>query len=227
MNFTRDPVVETVITPKEGCKLVVRSSKGNEGEDYYVDAVEIVSFGNFLFFRSLERPKSFLLPVSDYEVLELKETRMVLKTASSEKSIKIGTSKKEESSEETEKQTTDKRKRRSRKRKAPDHKKKIEKEAIPSEILEKEKPVVAPKEETPEVKPSTFTRIFPPPSTLIKEKLSKAKESELPSEDIFTKDIEKPKLEKEDKELSKVAIESSGAPQRKENNNEEENNKPE
>jgi len=226
VNFTRDPVVETVITPKEGCKLVVRSSKGNEGEDYYVDAVEIVSFGNFLFFRSLERPKSFLLPVSDYEVLELKETRMVLKTASSEKSIKIGTSKKEEPAEESEK-TADKRKRRSRKRKTLDHKKKIEKEAIPMEILEKEKALAESKEVAEEAKPSTFTRIFPPPSTLIKEKLSKAKESELPSEDIFTKDIEEPKLEKEDKELSKVAIESSEAVQGKESSNEEENNKTE
>ena len=222
MNFTRDPVVETVITPKEGCKLVVRSSKGNDGEDYYVDAVEVVSFGNFLFFRSLERPKSFLLPVSDYEILELKETRMVLKTASSEKSIKIGTSKKDENHEESEK-PADKRKRRSRKRKM-DHKRKIEKEAIPTEVIEGEQPVSEAKEVSEEVKPSSFTRIFPPPSTLIKEKLSKAKEAEVPSEDIFAKDVEEPKLEKEDKELSQVAIESSEITTKENNNSEEENN---
>ena len=90
MNFTREPIIETVITPWEGCKLVVRSSKGNGQEDYYVDAVEVVSFGHSFFFRSLERPKSFLVPVSDYEILELRETRMVLKSVSSERSIKIG-----------------------------------------------------------------------------------------------------------------------------------------
>ena len=223
MNFTRDPVIETVITPQEGCKLVVRSSKGNDGEDYYVDAVEVVSFGNFLFFRSLERPKSFLLPISDYEVLELKETRMVLKTASSEKSIKIGTSKKEDSSEENEK-LVEKRKRRSRKRKISDHKKKIEKEAIPTEILEGEKTLADAKVVSTETKPSTFTRLFPPPSTLIKEKLSKARESELPKEDIFAKDVEEPKLEKEDKELSQVAIESSESMPKENSNDKEENN---
>ncbi|HSX25805.1 MAG TPA: hypothetical protein VLE89_02210 [Chlamydiales bacterium] len=90
MNFTREPIIETVITPREGCKLVVRNSKGNGQEDYFVDAVEVVSFGHSFFFRSSERPKSFLVPVSDYEILELKETRMVLKNVSTDRSIKIG-----------------------------------------------------------------------------------------------------------------------------------------
>ncbi|MBX7067276.1 MAG: hypothetical protein K1X28_08600 [Parachlamydiales bacterium] len=90
MNFTREPIIETVITPREGCKLVVRSSKGASQEDYFVDAVEVVSFGHSFFFRSQERPKSFLVPVSDYEILELKETRMVLKNVSTDRSIKIG-----------------------------------------------------------------------------------------------------------------------------------------
>jgi hypothetical protein len=90
VNFTREPIIETVITPREGCKLVVRSSKGNGQEDYYVDAVEVVSFGHSFFFRSTERPKSFLVPVSDYEILELRETRMVLKNVSSDRSLKIG-----------------------------------------------------------------------------------------------------------------------------------------
>lgn len=90
MNFTREPIIETVITPREGCKLVIRNSKGNGQEDYFVDAVEVVSFGHSFFFRSLEKPKSFLVPVSDYEILELKETRMVLKNVGTERAIKIG-----------------------------------------------------------------------------------------------------------------------------------------
>src|SRR5579872_3183501 len=89
VNFTREPIIETVITPREGCKLVVRSSKGNGQEDYYVDSIEVVSFGHSFFFRSQERPKSFLVPVSDYGILELKETRVVLKNAPTERSIKI------------------------------------------------------------------------------------------------------------------------------------------
>lgn len=90
MNFTRDPIIETVITPREGCKLVVRSSKGANQEDYFVDALEVVSFGHSFFFRSLERPKSFLVPVSDYEIFESKEPKMALKNASADRSIKIG-----------------------------------------------------------------------------------------------------------------------------------------
>ena len=90
MNFTREPLVETVITPKEGYKLVVRSSKGGEQDDFFVDAVEVISFGNACFFRSLEKPKCFLVPVSDYEILEVRESRMVLKTSGTERGIKIG-----------------------------------------------------------------------------------------------------------------------------------------
>ncbi len=90
MDFTREPIIETVITPKEGCKLVVRSSKSSGQEEYFVDAVEVVSFGNSFFFRSLERPKAFLVPVSDYEILEVREARMVLKNVGIDRSIKIG-----------------------------------------------------------------------------------------------------------------------------------------
>lgn len=90
MNFTREPIIETIITPKDGYKLVVRNSKGGNQEEYHVDAVEVVSFGHSFFFRSMERPKSFLVPVSDYEIVELKETRVVLKNVNIERSIKIG-----------------------------------------------------------------------------------------------------------------------------------------
>lgn len=90
MDFTREPIIETIITPKEGCKIVVRSSKNAGQEEYFVDALEVVSFGNALFFRSLERPKSFLVPASDYEILEVREARMVLKNVGLDRSIKIG-----------------------------------------------------------------------------------------------------------------------------------------
>ena len=88
MDFTREPIIETVITPREGYRLVVRSSKGAGSEEHFVDALEVVSFGSGIFFRSLERPKPFIVPVSDYEVLEVREPRMVLKTPS-EQSVKV------------------------------------------------------------------------------------------------------------------------------------------
>ncbi len=84
MDFTREPIIETVITPREGYRLVVRSSKGAGSEEHFVDALEVVSFGSGIFFRSLERPKPFIVPVADYEVLEVREPRMVLKTSGSD-----------------------------------------------------------------------------------------------------------------------------------------------
>lgn len=88
MDFTREPIIETVITPREGYRLVVRSSKGAGYEEHFVDALEVVSFGSSIFFRCLERPKPFIVPVSDYEVLEVREPRMILKTPSESHSQK-------------------------------------------------------------------------------------------------------------------------------------------
>ncbi len=91
MNFTREPIIETTTTPKEGYKLVLRNSKGGNQEEFFVDAVEVISFGHAYFYSSLEKPKSFLVPVTDYEILETRETRVVLKTPGVEKGgIKIG-----------------------------------------------------------------------------------------------------------------------------------------
>lgn len=59
-----------------------------------MDAVEVVTFGKAQFFRTLEKPKPFLLPINDYEVVEVREPRMVLKNVGSDRSIKIGQEKK-------------------------------------------------------------------------------------------------------------------------------------
>lgn len=213
MNFTREPIIETVITPREGCKLVVRSSKGTSQEDYFVDAVEVVSFGHSFFFRSLERPKSFLVPVSDYEILELKETRMVLKNASVERSIKIGGGREapvrpareapssepmpEEVSPSAERpamerppeRSMDRKrdKRRSRRRGGRDR----GPESYPQqgEPMERqldeaplenstEVPVESASAVEPPKAPSFISKLFPPPTTLIKETLSRYKPAE-------------------------------------------------
>jgi hypothetical protein len=90
VDFTREPVIETIITPREGYRLVVRSSKNVGQEEHFVDALEVVSFGNSCFFRSTERPKPFLVPIADYEVLEVREQRLVLKAKIPEGAVKIG-----------------------------------------------------------------------------------------------------------------------------------------
>lgn len=90
MDFTREPIIETVITPRDGHRIVVRSSKNPGQEEFFVDALEVVTFGHSCFFRSLERPRAFIVPVSDYEVLEVREPRIPLKAPSIDGVVKIG-----------------------------------------------------------------------------------------------------------------------------------------
>ena len=202
MNYTREPIIESVISPKEGCRLIIRNSNGVEQEDYFVDAIEIVSFGPALFFRSQERPKSFLVPVAEYEVIEVKETRMVLKTAGLEKSIKIGSSgaKVQETKTVSEKKETpniDKKRRRPRRKKIFIEKKEIKEEKIDSSDEKQEKST------------SFFRRLFPPPSTLIKEKFQSIKNEDVLEEEALPKEL-KETLEKEPKkpvEKSKPFVE--------------------
>jgi hypothetical protein len=135
VHYTREPIIETVVTPREGHKLVVRSSRGAGQEEYFVDALEVVSFGSALFFRSIERPKSFLLPVSDYEVVEVRETRVVLKhIVSPEKST---TRARVEVPEEEAKPAEKKSRRRSRRRRTGEGKE-VSKELLDQENVSEE-----------------------------------------------------------------------------------------
>jgi hypothetical protein len=93
VNFTREPIIESIISARDGFKLSIRSTKIQENREILVDAVEIVSFGNSHFFRCQEKPKPFFFPVGDYEVSEVKETRFILKNSTPEKSVKIQSSK--------------------------------------------------------------------------------------------------------------------------------------
>jgi hypothetical protein len=245
VNFTREPIIETVITPREGCKLVVRSSKGSTQEDYFVDAVEVVSFGHSFFFRSSERPKSFLVPVSDYEILELKETRMVLKNATAERSIKIGGGREapmrpREAAEPSPKEegvaaapqegrgpeprhSRDGKRRRGRRgRDRSEPMSQMERSSADGQFVDTPAPMPAeargsfaegePSSQPEEPKaPSFISKLFPPPTTLIKETLSRYKpvEPEVPSvteevssfeETIFEHSDMPPELSEEEKD---------------------------
>jgi hypothetical protein len=90
VNFTREPIVETIISAREGYKLSLKSSKHAQQDEYLVDAVEVVSFSGALFFRCQEKPRPFFLPIHDYEVQEVREAKLTIKSPVMEKSIKIG-----------------------------------------------------------------------------------------------------------------------------------------
>lgn len=186
MDFTREPLVETVITPKEGFKLIIRASSGNSDEEYSVGAVEVVAFGNCYFFRSLEKPKSFLLPMTEYEVVEARETRTVLKKPQIEKSIKIGGGKKvapktEKKKEEPPKDEPKREKKRTRKRRPA----KAEKEetSVPAEGA-----AVASFSEKGEA-PVPRRTLLPPPTSLISDQIDRYKNYLVEQGALFPEDI--------------------------------------
>lgn len=170
MDFTREPLVETVITPKEGFKLIIRASSGNSEEEYSVGAVEVVSFGNCYFFRSLEKPKAFLLPMTEYEVVEARETRTVLKKPQIEKSIKIGGGKRPDSKEENEEAPKDESKKRDKKRSRKRRPSKDERPKEEGVTPPEEKPVGS---ETPP--PPPRRTLLPPPTSLISDQIDRYK----------------------------------------------------
>lgn len=198
MDFTREPIIQSVITPKEGCKLVVRSSKAAGQEEFFVDAVEVVSFGNTFFFRSMERPKSFLVPSNDYEVLEVREARLVLKNVGMERAIKIGGGRKEEKTEEKEAvdpKTEKKRERRRspRRRKAKTETSPAEEASVAAEEISVEQ---APKEESKK----GVSSLLPPPSTLISETITRYKDNALFKDAFFSKEEQEGQEEQEEAE---------------------------
>lgn len=124
MDYTREPIVETVITPKDGHRIAVRNSKNPGQEEFVVDALEVVTFGASCFFRSLERPRAFMVPASDYEILEVRETKLALKAASLEGSSRLPSGPKPAPREPE---------RREPERREPERRKPLPKEPLPKE----------------------------------------------------------------------------------------------
>jgi hypothetical protein len=191
VNFTREPIILSVITPKEGSKIVLKNSKGKGQEDFFVDAVEIISFGDAVFFRSTEKPKSFLLPVNDYEVLEVKETKMVLKNVSIDRTIKIGGGKEPQKTKQKDQGRDNKLSTKNKKLKQ--RRKQLDNKPLDRKPLDRQESKIEPKggdtnDET-EVSSSILRKLFPPPNTLIKERLNSYKSKEDGQGDILSEEI--------------------------------------
>jgi hypothetical protein len=88
MNFTREPILETIISAKEDYKLKIKSTKHEGSAEYLVDAVEVVCFGTTFFYRSGEPAHTFFVPAQDFEIEQVRQVRISLKTPT-ETSIKI------------------------------------------------------------------------------------------------------------------------------------------
>lgn len=227
MNFTREPIIETIITPKEGYRLIVRSSKGVSQEEYSVDALEVVSFGPAIFYRSLERPKPFLVPIADFEVIEMKETRVVLKNVNLERSIKIAGGRetpkpqKEQpvyasaaaeeaisSAPAPQEQNVDKKRdrrhrRRRRGERSDTRDERRQEETVPSEGGQP--PVMEAGEgggvrDEAQVSSPTFATLFPPPTTLISQTIARYKDQGLSEGNVPSPKVDKVEHEKEEKQ---------------------------
>lgn len=206
MDFTREPIIESVITPKEGCKLVIRSSKGAGQEEFFVDAVEVVSFGHTFFLRSMERPKAFLVPAADYEILEVRETRMVLKNVGLDRSIKIGGGKepakkqpKEPVKAEPEKSSTEPKPEPKKREKKRHYRRRKGRDKIAEEGSEQGKiDLPAPKEvddDSPQdlgkplaPNPQILGSLLPPPPNLISETIERYKDNALFKDVFYSED---------------------------------------
>lgn len=193
VHYTREPIIETVVTPREGHKLVVRSSRGGSQEEYFVDALEVVSFGSALFFRSIERPKSFLLPVSDYEVVEVRETRVVLKHIVSPEKSSRAPARAEVSEEESKPEK--KSRRRSRRRRSGEGKE-VSKELLEQEGVAEEFSDIDEEEEEVEVTRGRFDEIapiatlLPPPTELISDTIDRYRQMRAMEEELVESEVD-------------------------------------
>ena len=174
MNFTREPIIETVITPKEGFRLVLRNINGISEKEYSVESIEVVSLRGAFFFRSMETAQAFLLPVGDYEVLETRELQTVLKKPKIEKSIKIGggsIEKRSKASPENQEEKVSEersRKKASRRRSSP-----VKKEHV----------------EEIESKQSERRALLSPPTSLISEHIDRYKECLVSEEELSSEEF--------------------------------------
>lgn len=184
MNFTREPIIETIVTPREGYKIVVRNTKATHTEEYCVDAVEVVSFGGSFFFRSTERPKCFLVPVTDFELFETKENRVMLKNVGVErvkisggrenviKASKESSEREEEPRKKADEPEGDKKRDRRRNRRKRGSEDRKESSAEVREEFEGEEPSFEAKEVS-EAPPAPKPRLILPPPALISETISR------------------------------------------------------
>lgn len=101
MHFTREPIIESILSARDGYKLVLKNSKTPSSSEISSEVIEIVSFSGTVFYRSQDRSRNFLLPATDFEIVEVKDSRLVLKNISLDKSSKLPNPPREQISDES------------------------------------------------------------------------------------------------------------------------------
>lgn len=227
MDFTREPIIETVISAREGCRILIRNSKTPGQEEFVVDALEIVNIGAACFFRNRERPKAFLVPATDYEVIEVRDTRLGLKAASFESTFKAGPKKlavKEERVEPSVKQeeepsqpesrppTKREKKKGGRRRRSEEsapqepEKKEVAEKVEPPKKAKKEVEKVVDLPEEPSGEKSAPRSLVPPPTTLIRDEIERLRQDEQYKGAFYPQEEEEPLQEDGDDEPAVLSL---------------------
>jgi hypothetical protein len=186
VHFTRDPIIETIITARDGHKILIRDVN-HAHDEYYVDMIEVVRIGDHCYYRCQEKPKPFLVPATLFELLEVREPRMSLKTSINvEKGIKISAQKdgakpKEGESQES-KSDKKKEKKRIRKKKEKSEETKVDTDENEDEPQDEAIKVMMP--------PPERRALIPPPATLISETITRYKNTSAIEELAMEADIE-------------------------------------
>ena len=218
MNFTREPIIETIISAKDGYKLAIKSTKATQRDEYLVDAVEVVSFGGSFFYRCQERPKTFFIPVNDFELLEVKETRILIKNPNIDRSIKIAGGKestrvqKSDDDQSADQKRDKKRGRRPRAKSTQELTTKPTTKETTKQFDKKQTsttPPPIPEELGQEQKPTVFSHLLTPPPGLISESLFKYKQEEETPKTLAIEDEKKIKKTTTKKTKLKPEVESS------------------
>src|SRR3990167_10702335 len=87
--YKKEPIQESIISARDGHKILVKSTKHSTEGEFFVDAVEVVSFGPQIFYRCLEKPRPFFLPASDFLIEEVKDQKVAIRHTVEGKNTKV------------------------------------------------------------------------------------------------------------------------------------------
>ena len=95
MFYTRDPIILTTLSSKEGYKLIIKSSS-NIDLCYQVERISVVDYSGNAFYI-IDTPYDMMLPVGSFYVVEEKEKRVSLKTKDKQDKRRKGSPRKKKS----------------------------------------------------------------------------------------------------------------------------------
>lgn len=73
MHFTREPIIETIISARAGGELVLRSF-GHDAIEFRATTIEVIQLGTIIFYRSSDMYNDFLLSSQSHSLFETRSS---------------------------------------------------------------------------------------------------------------------------------------------------------